>query len=480
MARGMGHNRHNTPLLVIVNSGPICAATSSFKSSPFLTVLTAGVAAYFSFSARDEFANVAEVAPIMAFWGIESSQGVIVPGRMFSMQSEFPSTSLDALQPPTVSGLMAHYTADSFDSARNVWNDLSGYGNHVTEISGTISVQRGYAPYIYGGTSSWMNFPSTVLPPAYTLIYVARYNGAAKGRIFNGLSSNWLSGFYAGSAGVAFHNCFITQQTDLHGSNWMVASDRRDSFRSNGVERRTGNSCVASNRLSINTQSSQRSDWAVQIVLVYNRKLADTEVSSVENWLMLNYSYISNENAFAAPSLLPTPSPVGVSFLPTISGYIRSRASIPISRLRASIPISRLTCSRVHAGQYRAVVRLANTSAGVSVAASDATYRVWSFSATTFFLSWNETAIFSLLPCESATRVIITGIWAPLVTGIVTFHLRGSWPAKMSVDRRVLIDADAVNSHRSATFLPNIDVFHEISIEFSCSTPAASSLVSLQ
>ena len=82
---------------------------------------------------------------------------------------------------------------------------------------------------------------------------------------------------------------WITPQMDLHGRDWVVGSDRSDSFRSNGVDRTTNaaNGCQAFDRLAINTgiESAQTSDFAIQSILVYNVKLSDADVQRVEAWL---------------------------------------------------------------------------------------------------------------------------------------------------------------------------------------------------
>ena len=79
----------------------------------------------------------------------------------------------------------------------------------MTEVGGTsIDVARpvGAPAYIYGASTAWMKFPEGILPSAtYTLLYVARYNGPSKQRIFTGVSLNWLSGFYNLKIGVAYH-----------------------------------------------------------------------------------------------------------------------------------------------------------------------------------------------------------------------------------------------------------------------------------
>jgi hypothetical protein len=168
----------------------------------------------------------------------------------------------------------------------------------VTDIGGTtsISVARpfGAPAYIYGAPTAWMKFPAGILPSAeYTLFYVARYNGATRGRIFNIDNLNWISGFWSGRAGVAQHgSCsWITDTFDVHGLDWVMGVDRSDSFRSNGLDR-TINSVTCQNfgRITINTGiHSDASDFAVQSVLVYNRRLSETDVLKVEVWLSSLY-----------------------------------------------------------------------------------------------------------------------------------------------------------------------------------------------
>ena len=46
-----------------------------------------------------------------------------------------PEVHASSSTPPITSGLIAHYNADSWTGSR--WTDLSGTGNHVTEIGGT-------------------------------------------------------------------------------------------------------------------------------------------------------------------------------------------------------------------------------------------------------------------------------------------------------------------------------------------------------
>jgi hypothetical protein len=218
---------------------------------------------------------------------------------MISITAILPSAVVSEA-PPVTEGLIAHYNVRSWTGSQ--WSDLSGSGNHVTEIQGTpISVAQpfGSPPYLYGASTASMKFPVGILPSAnYTLFFVMRYNGAARNRLLNGLSQNWLSGFCAGKSGIAYHgnmdSCkWITQSTtDVHGNDWVVGTDVSNSFRSNGVDRTIqSRECSNFDRLTINAgagagaTSDPPSDFAVQFMLVYNRSLAAAEVLRVEAWL---------------------------------------------------------------------------------------------------------------------------------------------------------------------------------------------------
>jgi hypothetical protein len=169
----------------------------------------------------------------------------------------------------------------------------------VTEVGGSISVARpvGAPAYVQGASTAWLKFPVGILPSAqYTLFFVARYNGPTRSRIFQGVDTNWLSGFHGNRAGaLAYHsdvcanNVITSDESDLHGSDWLLGSDRSDSFRSNGVDRtaNAANGCQAFTRLAINTgmYPKEVSDFAIQSILVYNVKLSDTGVQRVEAWL---------------------------------------------------------------------------------------------------------------------------------------------------------------------------------------------------
>jgi hypothetical protein len=203
-------------------------------------------------------------------------------------------TPMSSSVPPITSGMIGLYYGDNF-TAGSQWTDLSGSGNHVTSLTGTpinSSVTLNGFKALSGGTSDGLRWSASILPSTYTLFHVARYNGGITGRIFDGVASNWLSGFHSGKSGVAFHNNWITAQTNLHGLNWVLSTDQNSLYRSNGVNRtNAAPGSPSNNQLSINWGfwSAERSNWAVACVIIYNRTLSASEIVQVECWLNRRY-----------------------------------------------------------------------------------------------------------------------------------------------------------------------------------------------
>ena len=168
--------------------------------------------------------------------------------------------------PPLTSGLVGYYTGNSFQqSPVKTWIDLSGAGNNVTAITGTVAVNQvaGQTTYISGTTDTKLTFPVTILPPVYTLFHVAKYNGPNQQRILQGVATNWLSGFCYGCAGVAYHGdgCGWISSTINTLTGWVLSTDRSNSYRANGVDltTNTNNGCAQSlSRITIATPQKSR------------------------------------------------------------------------------------------------------------------------------------------------------------------------------------------------------------------------------
>jgi len=204
---------------------------------------------------------------------------------------------------PPVAGYIGWYTGDSWTGSQ--WQDLSGNNNHATTVTGTITkadvTGNGATetfPAIYGGTTAGIRFPSAILPSTFTLFHVARYNGANKKRIFDGLTSNWLSGFWSGNAGTAYHDGWITaSNANHHGTNWVISTDQNSLYRSKSTSANSGNYYQntggggTSKQLTINYghYTGELSDWMVAEVIVYNSTLSSADYNLVESYLENKY-----------------------------------------------------------------------------------------------------------------------------------------------------------------------------------------------
>jgi hypothetical protein len=189
-------------------------------------------------------------------------------------------------------GLIGYFTGESWTGTQ--WNDISPSANNATTIRGTPvnnSVTLNGFRCLSGATTAGLRFPSGLLPTGYTLFHVARYNGTRQ-RIFDAYSGNFLSGFHANKAGVAYHEAWLTPQSDIHGNNWVLSVDQKDLYKSNGTQRSTTNGIMTAVSLSINHGSfvsTESSDFAVACVIAYNRTLNSSEIQQMELYLNRKY-----------------------------------------------------------------------------------------------------------------------------------------------------------------------------------------------
>ena len=196
--------------------------------------------------------------------------------------------------PTDISGLSGRYMVESFDEATGNWGDMSGKNNHVTDKKGSIEKTD---TYVYGSVGEGLKFPKEVLGEndIYTLFWVARYNGAAKKRIFDGADNNWLSGFWNGRTGVAHRDGgWLTSKDNYSGEHaWIQGTDAPNKFRVFGENKVTNAARYATtNQITINMgqwSARETSDWAVKEVIIYDRILTSEEIERVEEYLLTKY-----------------------------------------------------------------------------------------------------------------------------------------------------------------------------------------------
>ena len=236
--------------------------------------------------------------------GIRSVPTNISASNVWSMNEAYEA-SLDDIWPspnPPVAGYIGWYAGDSWTGSQ--WQDKSGNNNHATVVTGSITQANVTGngatetfPAIYGGTTAGIRFPSAILPSTFTLFHVARYDGVTEKRIFDGLTANWLSGFWNGKAGAAYHDGWITDQVDYHTANWVISTDQNSRYRSKSKSANSGNYYQhtggggTNKQLTINygSAAAERSDWMVAEVIVYNSTLSSADYNLVESYLENKY-----------------------------------------------------------------------------------------------------------------------------------------------------------------------------------------------
>ena len=203
---------------------------------------------------------------------------------------------------PVTTGLVAWMDGDSWSSANNRWEDKSGNNNHSSNTVGTVqkgtwtggSGASNNFSYIYGDTNAgvritngWNNGNN------YTFFHITRYTGGSRGRIWQGLSGNWLSGHWNGRRRVYYHQGWLNSSNQSPLDNWLQTTDSRSLVRANrGANQWSSGGNYSPNGVAINNAGSggccnanERSDWATAEIIVYNRTLSETEMILVENYL---------------------------------------------------------------------------------------------------------------------------------------------------------------------------------------------------
>jgi len=161
-----------------------------------------------------------------------------------------------------------------------------------TSIENTVLNSSSALPSLYGPTSASITWPTGIVPSTYSMFHLAKYQKPSQGnnrRILQGLTTNWLSGFWSGYSGVAFHNGWLTQSVaSAHGTNWVLSTDQNSLYRSLGRTRgTTGAGTPSFDTLAINAGNSpvETTDFTFQAMMVYNRTLTATEYQMVEDYL---------------------------------------------------------------------------------------------------------------------------------------------------------------------------------------------------
>jgi hypothetical protein len=200
-------------------------------------------------------------------------------------------------------------SAESWNSSKNRFMDLSGNGRVGTLQAGAVSVgsvtgngATWPVPYVGGTTGTQISWGAASIPSTFTICSITRYSGNQKNRNRNRIlqcsdrNRNWMHGHgHNGHAGVSYYDRWLTGDRDYTispKSNWVVACGRNIQTPGsagliiNGVVTSVAGGGLGQCELAI---MPGHSDWQLSRVYVWNTHLPDEvffEVSKkLNNWL---------------------------------------------------------------------------------------------------------------------------------------------------------------------------------------------------
>jgi|SaaInlStandDraft_5_1057022.scaffolds.fasta_scaffold00219_6 hypothetical protein len=204
------------------------------------------------------------------------------------------------------SGIQNRYNYESFKNG--IWVDTVGNKN-VKMIQGKLTtvdkssyvkyndgIDKGFG-YLKGLSNASIEFPQNLNKDNWTIVYVTRYDPSAKykGRILQGRSSNWLAGHHGGKAGVSHQNKWINYNKLSEQKSWVFAIEQPNKFirRSGKHDWKlfTGGKGIGADQIFINggKYPKEKSDFNIAELIIYNRKINDSEIEKVKNYLENKY-----------------------------------------------------------------------------------------------------------------------------------------------------------------------------------------------
>lgn len=230
---------------------------------------------------------------------VEVSTTITTGSDTLTTVNQPPDISL----PPYATDVKGYWTTQVSSS----YSDLSSWVNTSSDVGGTgstdatmssvtlVADQIGQSttyPALQGTTSSTIAFGSDSSVSSsdnYTTIHLTRYIGPTKERIIQGTGANYLIGHWNNTTGVAFHNGWVPSSRPNQGydTNWFIGVARHNHYRTNGTTRGSSGAGSYTATMSINSGNypAESSNFQIALLLIYNRRLSDSEVAEVETWV---------------------------------------------------------------------------------------------------------------------------------------------------------------------------------------------------
>lgn len=193
-----------------------------------------------------------------------------------------------------ITGPYSEFLAQNYDSASNVWRDSSGNGLDAEAMVGDFSVvteadhgSTRNVTSVEGTAASSIKFGQGSIPPEFSICALTRYSHeASQARILTAVGKNWLLGHWSKNAGVAYFGAWKTrfqQGTRFGSTNWFVTCAQNDAYLTvNGYDQRTQNGGTGDDQMSINTYVTERSDFGIAALRIYDYHLDTAAMQDME------------------------------------------------------------------------------------------------------------------------------------------------------------------------------------------------------
>ena len=220
----------------------------------------------------------------------------------FSSSSNTPTGTINVIDystAPVTSGLVVHLDAgvtSSYSGSGSTWYDLTTNNNDFTLTNSPTYSSDNRGKFQFNGSNQYASGGPNLSTSNCTTVAIQRYatnNNSAKGRIVNAQTNNWLLGMHSNKTSVYYANGWVTATTSGTDTDWHIhaatenySSDLRYFYDNNvyiSGQTPSGGS-AGPNGFSIGRYApgnSEYSDCEVAVLLVYNRVLSTTELTTI-------------------------------------------------------------------------------------------------------------------------------------------------------------------------------------------------------
>jgi len=201
------------------------------------------------------------------------------------------------------------YSPDSW--ANNTLYDLTNNGRHASTSSVNFNRSpgngaNGNLAYLYGNTSSTINWPNGSIPSTFTIASMTRYTGGANNRILVGTANNWLHGHWGNQTGLCHYDGWKAYPGIPNVTNWCVCVGTNNGnvampnniISNNSAIGNIANGGSSNNTLTIGSGwTGELSNWAFGGLIIWDQPLNKDQmliVSKALNQMLIDGSSLKS------------------------------------------------------------------------------------------------------------------------------------------------------------------------------------------